>query len=197
METNKWYVGQKVWDKTVSDEAGEVHNINYNPDLPIVVIFGDINKKITHSYSNEGIINGNIIPTLSTKPYEIKMEGFSQELEEELPYKSQVCWGRNVGDKKWYIGHFVKKEFKNYIINTTVDDENTGGHFTIITTKNPYEVEEDREPQIGDMCFFWDTDTQDYALFGELADISNLGHPFQIKSGGIFKHCSLKNPLIK
>ena len=121
-----------------------------------------------------------------------------QELEEELPKKGQVVWGKNVGYEKWYIGHFVKKEFKNYIINNTVDDENTGGSFPIITTKNPYEVEEDREPQVGDMVFAWDVENTNMVHCAELLSIDlDENYPYTLKNGDCFNFCSLKNPLIK
>ena len=204
METKiKWYIGQKVWDKTVSDEEGIVHNINFSPDLPIVVIFGDVNKRINARYSIEGVLDGNILPTLSTTPYEIKMEGFSQEVEEELPKEGQIVWAKIDDDENWAIAHFLRKQSTHYLVSGT-NSEKEKYPCNQITTKNPYEdVSEmentDREPGIGDMCFFWSYIEPYYATFGELVDnrSGNAKFPYRMKGGLYYEHCSLKNPLIK
>jgi len=127
------------------------------------------------------------------------LKGFSQESEEVLPYKEQVVWGSNNEGEKWCIGHFIKKEFNEYMISHSLDEEDAG-KFSIITTKNPYEVEEDREPQIGDMCFFWDDRHIDKnaIVCGKLSKINTENNSFYAGSLTLsYKHCSLKNPLIK
>ena len=137
--------------------------------------------------------------TLSTKPYEIKMEGFSQEVEEELPKKGQLVYGLNAGECLWRYGYFVKiNENGTYKLSPS-KGTNNGLDFSKITTKNPYEVEEDREPQIGDMVYAWD-DSEFCFIHGKLYMISIGNYPFAIRSDGVnyvFKNCSLKNPLEK
>lgn len=196
MENKKWYEGQEVWDKTVSYEAGIVHNINFSPDFPVVVIFGDVNEKINAKYSIEGALEGSILITLSTKPYKIIMEGFSQEVEEELPKRGQLAWG--LGDGAWHVGYFLSKPKKEYILSTTPNGESSFW-FTEITTKNPYEVEEeDREPKVGDMCFFWDNANPKTVCCGILSRIAEgQSHNYFMGDNSYFVNCSLKNPLIK
>lgn len=192
----KWKVGQKVWDKTVSEEAGEIIEIKLDCIDPIRVRFGDELRL----YNPNGSLNFSTFPTLSATPYEIKMEGFSQEVEEEvLPYKGQVCWGKNDDDKRYHIGHFVEKIEEDYILSSDIEGIN-GKHFDQITTKNPYET--DREPQVGDMCYFWDALKKEAINFGELENIKpESPAPFIVKcTDGVllmYKHCSLKNPLLK
>ena len=187
METKKWYVGQQVWDKTVSDEAGKIIRINND----IKVEFGDA----VRYYTFDGINIHNKFPTLSTKPYEIKMEGFSQEVEEELPKKGQIVWVRDDYDEGWRIAHFSHKEDEFYRASIFWNDE-TPPCWKFLTTKNPYE-EEDREPQIGDMVFAWNEEN-----FLDLTHDIHVSYGTGIKrvykvGNKVFKYCSLKNPLIK
>ena len=193
METKKWYVGQQVWDKTISDEAGKIISIN---DVQLVAKF--FRNQWAYSLNGELIIVGRHQPTLSTKPYEIKMEGFSQEVEKELPKKGQIVWGRHDVNDTWSIGHFIKKEEDLYFLSEDNDDE---CFYPIkeITTKNPYEVEEDREPQIGDMCFFWDVENPKVVACGELGIVYPTPEIKYVPRNNyrFYKHCSLKNPLIK
>ena len=198
METKKWYVGQQVWDKTVSDEAGEIVSTKSSILYPIKVKFGSQ----TVEYTLNGKLFQEAMPTLSTKPYEIKMEGFSQEVQEELPNKGQICWGRDTNQDSWAIGHFIKKSSTYFIVSTYNDTDESFSKYTQITTKNPYEdVSEientDREPKIGDMCFFWDDDNPKFVVFSELLDINEGSlHKYVIVKTA-FKYCSLKNQLIK
>ena len=189
METKKWYVGQQVWDLTISDEAGEIISIN---DVQLVAKF--FRNQWAYSLNGELIIVGRNQPTLSTKPYEIKMEGFSQEVQEELPKKGHICWGRRQ-KSVWFIGHFIEKKEGEYILSPDIEGINSK-YYDEITTKNPYEAVEDREPKIGDMVFAW-SDLKYGFVYGELQLIESSGYPYIVKYHGGFKHCSLKNPLIK
>ena len=121
-----------------------------------------------------------------------------QEVQEELPKKGQVVWGRHDVNDTWSIGHFIKKEEDLYFLSEDNDDE---CFYPIkeLTTKNPYEVEEDREPQIGDMVFAWDDLDEQYVSFGKLSNIADDKFPYfiDIPTPAGFKHCSLKNPLEK
>lgn len=210
MENKKWYVGQKVYDKIVSEEAGEIKSIIHNTENPIRVDFKISEfSTLTEYYTLDGIKVHRNFPSLSTKPYEIIMEGFSQEVEEELPYKGQVCWGiDSLGI--WYVGHFVEKDEQGLYWVSNSNNHTPPFSFAEITTKNPYAVEEevskmettDREPEIGDMCFFWDNLDKNVLAFGRLENINKEANaPFRLNyiDGALFgfKHCSLKNPLIK
>ena len=201
METKiKWHVGQPVWDKTISKKSGKIESFN-NPveKYPIIVNFSGFKQ----SYTIDGKLALDIlIPTLSTKNYKIKMEGFSQEVEEELPKKGQIVWG--LIHDVWEIGYFIgKDEYDSYILSSN----NLGiptNKYNTITTKNPYEDSDvsileiaDREPQIGNMVYAWNEEnfldlTHDiYVSYGTgIKRVYKVGNK-------VFKHCSLKNPLIK
>lgn len=121
----------------------------------------------------------------------------SQEVEEELPKKGQIVWVRNYDSDKWSISHFLFKENGRYCTDDS-NDINFYMKWEQITTKNPYEVEEDREPEIGDMVYAWDDKKPNYVICGILHGIYPMGNlPYAIYGKGCHKYCSLKNPLIK
>lgn len=202
METKKWYVGQKVWDKTESSEEGEV--IEVRKDSIIVCFINTPNNNyVEYNFKGGKVLRNNMFSdfiTLSTKPYEIKMEGFSQEVEEELPYKGQVCWGKTSTTERWLIGHFMERSESEYVLSYG----GISADFLCqeITTKNPYEdVSEmentDREPKIGDMVFAWDDENPTVVICGKLNRIVDSYNKYEVEDDGLFKHCSLKNPLVK
>ena len=118
-----------------------------------------------------------------------------QEVQEELPKKGQVVWVRDNDGQRWVITHFKEKEDNRYFCSAE-NNYNEAIGWNQLTTKNPYEVEEDREPQIGDMVYAW-SDLKHGFVYGELQLIESSGYPYIVKYHGGFKHCSLKNPLIK
>lgn len=207
MENKKWYIGQKVWDKTESFRDGIVDEIRKES---IIFCFPDTPKLNYVEYNFEGCkVNiknmFSILKTLSTKPYEIIMEGFSQEVEDELPYKGQIVWVKHWDDDRWDITFFIKKIEHLYVCSSTNDEDNTL-EWLQITTKNPYAVEEevskmettDREPKVGDMCYFWDFDNPSYVFCGKLVSIGDdENFPFEINELDSYKYCSLKNTLIQ
>nr|DAR88204.1 MAG TPA: hypothetical protein [Caudoviricetes sp.] len=77
--------GMTVYDSlNFTKLKGEIVEIKESDDktfsYPVVVKFdGVVNDKF---YSEDGIIAGSLSKTLSTKPYEIKLEGFEQKQQE-------------------------------------------------------------------------------------------------------------------
>lgn len=58
--------------------------------------------------------------------------------------------------------------------------------------------EEDREPKVGDMCFFWNKPSDKTIRVGRLFDILNTEcYSYKTETGYTYNNCSLKNPLIK
>ena len=112
-----------------------------------------------------------------------------------MPKKGQVVWVRDNEDDKWFITHFVRKEENRYVSSDTMSETNLI-RWKFLTTKNPYE-EEDREPQVGDMVYAWNEEnfldlTHDiYVSYG-----TGINRVYKV-GNKVFKHCSLKNPLIK
>ena len=127
---------------------------------------------------------------------EAELLGIKTELKEELPKKGQVVWVRDDYDEGWIIAHFSHKEDEFYRASILCNDK-IPPCWKFLTTKNPYEVEEDREPQIGDMVFAWNEEN-----FSDLTHDIYVSYGTGIKrvykvGNKVFKHCSLKNPLIK
>ena len=140
---------------------------------------------------------------------EAELLGIEIEEEEQLPKRGTVVWCKQYGGwERWFPSHFIQKREGKYRVsfyNDAADcilvDE--------ITIQNPYENSDiskmentDREPKIGDMCFFWDNLEKNVLAFGILSSInkeSNAPYRINYLDGTLFgfKHCSLKNPLIK
>jgi len=90
-------VGMEVYDSlNYPNQKGKVVEIKESDDktfsYPVVVRFdGIINEKL---YSEEGVIAGSLSKTLSTKPYEVKLENFEQK--SPVPtYENAVKWVEN------------------------------------------------------------------------------------------------------
>lgn len=90
-------VGMEVYDSlNYPNQKGKVVEIKESYDIafsyPVVVKFdGIINEKL---YSEEGVIAGSLSKTLSTKPYEVKLENFEQK--SPVPtYENAVKWVEN------------------------------------------------------------------------------------------------------
>lgn len=201
MENKKWYVGQQVWDKIVSEEVGEVLQVNNIGICNVIVVF----NSLSYTYTLDGILIDakRQLPTLSTKPYEIIMEGFSQEAEEELPKKGQLVWCENP-EGLWFISHFqFKNEHSVYAVSKFNDSKISVSYCHKITTKNPYELEEevskmettDREPIIGELVYAWNEDNM-LDIVHDIYSAYGTGLKRVYKVGGkVYKYCSLKNPL--
>ena len=98
-------LGQKVWDMSISEEAGVVVKINNgyeNEDNPIRVKFNNANEK----YTLDGRINKDYPKTLSSAPYTFL--GFSQE---SIIERGTVVYYRTSEMSSWNIGFY--DEFKS------------------------------------------------------------------------------------
>ena len=132
------------------------------------------------------------IKTLATKPYSLISTGFTQEKQEELPKKGEVCWG-SMADNLWRIGHFMCKDGDYFILSTQNDDRVDFSKHPKITTKNPYE--EERVPHPGDEGYFWDSEPPMSAVFSKLRWTWNRNsQKFESSEGKSFQFFSLSKP---
>lgn len=131
-------VGMKVYDE-VFFPGRECIVIYYNNDFTYSIIVKDINSNFKLSYTYDGRYFDHCIPTLSTTPYTVKFEGFSQE---EPLKKGQIVWVRDRVEQKWMIAHFFglssipESEYK-YGVSDKVNGN--AAYYRFLTTQNPYE----------------------------------------------------------
>lgn len=127
------------------------------------------------------------------------VQSSNQETQEQEPKRGDVVFVRDENSEKWIPLFFVEKVANFFRASDTVGEHMSNAPlFNQMTTKNPYAVEEeDREPKVGDMCYFWDNANPKSTMCGFLESISNVhDYPlFYSSIGCFFKYCSLKNPL--
>lgn len=135
MSKTKFKVGMKVYDEVVSPGVeGKVIAIDSSSRYPIIVEFG---PKVL-GYTPHGCYYIILTPTLSTTPYTVKLNGFTQPM--ELPEKGQVVWVRNSEEFSWAIRHFVEYDAskKQPFGCSALVDMITASYWKFLTTENPY-----------------------------------------------------------
>lgn len=115
--------GMTVYDSlNFTKLKGEIVEIKESDDktfsYPVVVRFdGVVNDKF---YSEDGVIAGSLSKTLSTKPYEVKLEGFEQkspiptfkELYEKSFQNDECYWLNNLAAPNAELGEAVEAMLK-------------------------------------------------------------------------------------
>ena len=122
-------LGQKVWDMSISDEAGVVVQvIDFKFDYPIKVEFGEE----VLSYTLDGKFNKDYPKTLSTAPY--IFQGFSQET---IIERGTLVYFRDSECENWNIGFY--KEGKSYVHFIFENQQKEGKSFSwkFCQTENP------------------------------------------------------------
>lgn len=122
-------LGQKVWDKSISDEAGEVVNID-SGDLvyPIEIKFISGNT----TYTIDGRLSSESTKTLSTTPY--TFQGFSQET---IIERGTVVYVRNYEEFSWEIGFYDEFKDNDHFVFVGQQKEGDSNPWTFCQTKNP------------------------------------------------------------
>lgn len=136
MSKTVFKVGMKVYDEVnfPKQELKVVKIADYNSDYPVMVKDTDGNEE---AYTWGGRYFDHCIPTLSTTPYIVKLNGFSQG---EPLKKGQIVWVRDDENDEWIIGHFIgmsSDEEHKYRVSS-IPNRN-GANWKFLTTKNPYE----------------------------------------------------------
>jgi len=132
-------VGMTVYCAFSGDERaseGKVVEIDYKDDYPIKCIFGEnffsftLNGKYSKSHYR---------PTLSTTPYTVKLEGFSQEKQYNLE-KGQIVWVRDCESEPWVITYFIKVlKSGHFLCSDCCNEADYTVHWKYLTPFSPYE----------------------------------------------------------
>ena len=121
-------LGQKVWDMSISDEAGVVIRIDGFGRYKITVLFIKDKK---FGYSLEGI-NEHGQKTLSTTPY--TFQGFSQET---IIERGTLVYYRNYESNNWNIGFYSHIEEGKHHCFVDQVKEGSSLHWKYCQTQNP------------------------------------------------------------
>lgn len=137
MSKTVFKVGMKVYDEVFFPGVeGEIYRVYDTKPLGVLANFGQ--QQIWYSLDGRCFVfNNNLTPTLSTTPYTVKLNGFSQG---EPLKKGQIVWVRDDENDEWIIGHFIgmsSNEEHKYRVSS-IPNRN-GANWKFLTTKNPYE----------------------------------------------------------
>jgi len=106
--------GQEVYDQVnFPDLKGKVIDVcnDESYEYPIGVLFE--NENGLHYYTPEGCFRKNYIPTLSTKPYKVELQGFEQKAPVRT-YEEAVDWlEKNSKDRVIYADEaYINEEYE-------------------------------------------------------------------------------------
>lgn len=135
MSKTVFKVGMKVYDEVhFPRQELEVEEINPDFTYPVCVKHKD-GRIFCYTYNGRYIQNA--IPTLSTTPYKVELNGFSQE---QPLTKGQIVWVRDSEEQKWQITHFIEIQEGEYKYKVSSSQNFAAvSAWKFLTTKNPYE----------------------------------------------------------
>ena len=144
MNKTVFKVGMKVYDE-VNFPKQELEVVEIAEDSSIYPVRVKETDENYEDYTCDGRYFDHCIPTLSTTPYKVHFEGFSQEPQLNIT-KGQVVWVRDSEDMPWQISHFVKmntdKQSDMKFGVSGFNDSERCSHYRYLTTENPYECKE-------------------------------------------------------
>lgn len=106
-------------------------------DYPITCEFENGSN---HNFTLDGrFYKRNNYLTLSTTPYTVKLEGFSQEKQYNLE-KGQIVWVRDCESEPWVITYFIKVlKSGHFLCSDCCNEADYTVHWKYLTPFSPYE----------------------------------------------------------